>query len=72
LDVWPDNWQAVHLFEALRTQWRVGPGGPYGIDYAAIEPTMRLMRIEADRDLFEAIRIMEPVAVKEMQKDTDG
>ena len=26
-EVWPDNWPAVSVFEAMATQWRVGLGG---------------------------------------------
>jgi hypothetical protein len=34
--VWPCNAPAVALFEAMLTQWRVGPAGISGLDYAVL------------------------------------
>lgn len=66
--VWPDNWQAVDVFIAMGTQWRVGMGGPVGLDYGALETVMRLVGVKrADRsDVFAAVRIMEGAALAAM------
>jgi hypothetical protein len=65
--VWPEHVQAVEVFAALLTQWRMGPmGGVVGLDYSAIPPTLELMGVAPDnrRELFEQLRVMENEAVK--------
>jgi hypothetical protein len=65
--IWPEHVQAVEVFAALLTQWRMGPmGGVVGLDYSAIPPTLELMGVETTgrRELFEQLRIMEREAVK--------
>ncbi len=66
--MWPENERAVGLFGALATQWRVAVGmaGAWwqGLDYAAIEPTCRLIGIEPDADLFHALRHCESAALE--------
>lgn len=63
--IWPCNWEAVMLFVDLSTQWRSGMGGAIGLDYAAVEATMRLQDIARSRraDLFQRVRIMEAAAL---------
>ncbi|MES2401877.1 MAG: DUF1799 domain-containing protein [Pseudomonadota bacterium] len=57
---------AINLFAHLRSQWRTASAGMggflySGLDYAAIEPAMRLMGLEpADRpEMFRQLRVME-------------
>lgn len=59
--VWPCCWDAVQLFEAMATQWRMGFSGPIGLDYAALPAVMRLTGVPAAhrREFFEDIQIME-------------
>lgn len=68
--MWPDNWQAVCVFETLGTQWRMGPGGAYGLDYGVLPEIWRRTKTKpADRDrVFEAIRVMEAAALAEINK----
>lgn len=50
-------------------------GGAIGIDYTAIEPVLRLMRIDPDRwpAVFDDVRTMEAAALKVMNsKDKHG
>lgn len=71
--VWPCNVQAVNLFVALGTQWLVGPGGPYGLNYAVLYQKLDRLgvsREEAER-LEEDIRILEDAALEEMRKDQE-
>ncbi|MCT8165631.1 DUF1799 domain-containing protein [Pseudomonas sp. HD6421] len=65
VEVWPDAWLGFCLFEALGTQWRLGPGGPSGLDYAAIPAVARMMDIKRSQlaDVFPDIRIMEREAL---------
>ncbi|AZC19539.1 hypothetical protein C4K40_4158 [Pseudomonas sp. CMR5c] len=65
VEIWPDLWPAFLLFEAMNTQWRVGPGGASGLDYAAIPPTALMLGIKR-RDLkkiFPDLRVMEAEAL---------
>lgn len=60
-EVWQDNWRSVTLFSRLATQWRVGMNGAIGLDYAAVESTLRLMAVPRCRwrTLFADMQIME-------------
>lgn len=61
-EVWPENWQAVSVFISLGTQWRLAPNGRrYGLDYVAIQPTLRLLGVAKKEwaELFQSLRIME-------------
>jgi hypothetical protein len=70
LRIWPENWQAVELFAQVRTQWRVGPGGPYGLDYNVVDRRLdRLGLDERARAAIEAdIQIMEFAALEELNR----
>ena len=68
--VLPDNWTAFEAFNSLGTQWRIGFGGPTGLDYAVIPDVLKLHQIpDADwRDVFDSIRVMERVALEVMNR----
>lgn len=68
--VWDDCWETAQIFAALQTQWhRAGLNGlRTGLDYAAIEPTARMMEIELGRRRFDELRLMEATALKAMAK----
>lgn len=70
-EVWPDNWPALSLFQRLRTQWRVGPGGAYGLDYDTALNLMPRMQVKPDEelDLLDDLRVMESAALAEIHKD---
>lgn len=65
-EVWPDNQQALETFSAVLTQWRIGMGGPTGLDYAVLPVVMDLQDVaQADRaELFDSIRVMESEALR--------
>ena len=71
VEVWPDNWDAILLFDALGTQWLVGPSGPYGLNYLVLYQKMARMNLTPERydELEEEIRILEAAAVEEMHKE---
>lgn len=64
--VWPQHEQAVVAFASLLTQWRVGPKGVIGLDYAAIPVVLDLHGVNKKkrRELFDQIRVMESEAIK--------
>ncbi|WP_232916939.1 DUF1799 domain-containing protein [Pseudomonas corrugata] len=69
-EVWPDNWSAFRLFEAMSTQWRTGMGGASGLDYNALPPVASMLGIKR-RELSEAfqdIRVMEAEAMLVMSE----
>lgn len=76
--MWPENVEALGLFLALRTQWRVasGVGGVIrvGLDYSAVGPTMRMLGLPRARapELFDALQTMEAAFLKARAEARDG
>ena len=71
VEVWPDNHAAFILFNNLSTQWRVGMGGPTGLDYAAVYPLLdRAAKDPQEWDeMFSDIQVMEGAALKQMSEN---
>jgi hypothetical protein len=70
IEVWPDIWPALLIFERMGTQWRVGMNGATGLDYAVLFELMRREGV-ADADwlaMFDDLRAMESAALKEMRE----
>lgn len=61
------------VFSAMRSQWRAGMGGFYGLDFNVLpEIWQRLKVAEADRDeVFESLLLMEGSALKFMHSKKD-
>ncbi|PRP71632.1 hypothetical protein BUE93_05770 [Chromobacterium amazonense] len=59
---------AWRVWNAMQTQWRVGPAGAYGLDYAALPVVEARCDVEPDGALFEALQAMECEAVRLMAK----
>lgn len=76
IEIWKANWQAFCVFRDLETQWRIGMAGPSGLDYSAIEPTLRLTGVDTEvwPDVFQCIRVLEREAIDVMvaQSETDS
>lgn len=72
VDYWPDNEIAIATFVAMGTQWRVGTGGATGLDYAALEPVLRLIGAAPDEwtDTFDCVRTLERAALAAMREGT--
>lgn len=70
VELWPDNLIPANVFISMGTQWRVGPGGAYGLDYGVLPAVMDMLHVPAaDRaEVFDAIRTMEDAALEEMRK----
>lgn len=69
VDVWPDNEQAVEVFEDMRTQWNVGFNGPLGLRYEALAFVCDARGVAATErgDLLTSIRVMESAALEAMR-----
>lgn len=66
VEVWPDAVDPLRLFNGLMTQWRMGPGGPIGIDYAVVPMVAREIagiRPRRLRELWWHLRVMESEAL---------
>lgn len=69
-EIWPDNLQAVNVFIAASTQWRTGAAGATGLDYTALESTMRMMGVKRKEhgEVLEDVRVLEDTALDTMRK----
>ena len=71
VECYPDNWQALHVFRALATQWRVSESGYVsGLRYEVVPGVMSMMGIKKkDRaELFNSLREMEDEALNLFNK----
>lgn len=66
VEVWPENEVPMRVFRAMRTQWRIGFGGPYAMDYTVIEFVARQVGVgsRALKASFEALQVMEAAVVE--------
>lgn len=65
--MWPENWLTWTIFRDLRTQWRSGFSGHYGLDYAPMFRLIEQRGAPADFErIFGELRDMEQAALKAM------
>lgn len=71
IETWPDTEPAIHLFIAMRTQWRTGPSGITGLDYAVIPTVMRLHSLPRQKwaGAFDDLRVMEDELLNAIAED---
>jgi hypothetical protein len=64
--IWPENETPFLVFAAMQTQWRIGMGGPTGLDYTALPVVLDLQEVAPDkrRQVFDDVRVMEAEALK--------
>lgn len=65
-ELWPEHVPAMRLFEAMQTQWVVGPAGPIGLNYEALPVVEKRLGL-SKRDLrvtFAHLQTMEVEALK--------
>lgn len=67
-EVWPENWEPYLIFARVSTQWRVGPGGPVGLDYKAVEWVMDLLKVKNKIKVLDAVQVLESSALRTMSK----
>ncbi|MBT2333626.1 DUF1799 domain-containing protein [Variovorax paradoxus] len=60
----------MSVFCAMRTQWRAGMGGPYGLDLNVLPEIWRRLKVPpSERDeTFESLLLMEGAALEFMHK----
>lgn len=65
VEVWPGNWQAFRLFNAMSTQWRTGACGATGLDYTAIRDVASYIGINKRQipEMFHDLQLMEAEAL---------
>jgi hypothetical protein len=71
VEVWHENWAAIQLFSDFSTQWRMGPGGPVGLDYAVIQHEISRRGLCGNdyTDLMARLRVVEAAALDHIHKD---
>jgi hypothetical protein len=69
--IWPENLDTLEAFLALSTQWRTDgmTGIVLGLDYPAIEATLRMLGVRDRRRTFLELRAMERAALETLNKD---
>lgn len=69
--VWPDNWDAVLLFQRLSTQWSHGFNGPTGLNYNVIQRVARMLEMKVDSwpELFGQIQTLEHAALAQIREN---
>lgn len=72
-DLWPENEESISLFSSVSTQWRMGMGGPTGLDYNVLFARMDRMKLDdqAYEHLFQDIRVIESEALSILNKRDD-
>lgn len=70
IEVWAENWEAMTVWLAMGTQWRVAglTGLPIGLDYAALPVVTGALGLRLDEGLLARLRVMEDTAVQELVK----
>ncbi|MET0332549.1 MAG: DUF1799 domain-containing protein [Dyella sp.] len=71
VEIWPESWPAFDLYTQISTQWRVGYGGPTGLDYTVVyhELDRRNLDRETYDEMLAALRVIERAALTELHKD---
>lgn len=65
--LWPECVDAWNHWQQLQTQWRAGPAGATGLDYAGVRAYLDELGIEPGperRELFECLRACENAALE--------
>lgn len=69
--IWDINLNAFKMFDALRTQWRVGMSGAIGIDYGVIRDVGKMLGFKNKEinDMFPDLQVMENEALITMREN---
>lgn len=70
VDVLPEAWEAVDLFRRFCTQWRIGAGGPVGLDYPVFTQELERVGVGGDdyEEMMAMLGIIERAALEEIHK----
>lgn len=68
VEVWPEHLEALDIFQACGSQWRIvaGLAGAFyqGLDYTALEAVMRMRDVEEPGEALDQIREIEAGALE--------
>lgn len=69
-ELWPESFPALSFFRGYTTQWRQGPAGPTGLDYAVILHELDRKGLAGDEydEMLHALRVIEGEALKQIHK----
>ncbi|WP_447096860.1 DUF1799 domain-containing protein [Pseudomonas sp. CF10PS3] len=72
--IWPDNWDAFKVFEAMSTQWRTGACGATGMDYSVLSGVIRMCGVPLSQrqTIFSDFRRMEAEALHVMAEQRES
>lgn len=72
--LWPENVEVWKLFQAVRTQWIIGVGGPSGLYYPGVEVVLRKHRVKRceELDIFSKIQVMERAMLDAWSEKRNG
>lgn len=70
VELWPEHVPAFTLFTRNYTQWRVGAGGPIGLDYGVLYHDLDRQEVSrADQhEIMDVLRIIERAALEIFHK----
>jgi len=70
VEIWPENELPFEIFVQLRTQWRMGMGGPIGLDYGVLYHKLDRMQLDPEQyaQVEADIRVMEEAALDAMSR----
>lgn len=71
VEVWEENWPAIQWFIRFATQWRMGMGGPVGLDYSVILHEMDRQGLSGDErdNLLDALQVIESARLDQIYKE---
>jgi hypothetical protein len=67
-ELWEENAEPFDLFVKLQTQWRSGPSGFTGMDYAGVRAALAMMRRRMTPELFGLLQVMETAGLKALRE----
>lgn len=70
VEVWPESADAFALFVRNHTQWRVGTGGPIGLDYGVLYADLKAhgFKRKQQREIMGDLRNIERAALEFLHK----
>lgn len=70
-EVFPDNWEAVLMWNRICTQWRTSMSGLVGLDYTVLRWLFDLYEVKDKKALLEDLQTMEFAALDFRQRQGD-
>lgn len=62
--MWPENWPSVQAFLLVRTQWLRDTGVATGLNYLAVDVTLRRRNVADSDRVFADLQVMEGAILK--------